>query len=172
MANRQPMPTNTPSVGQLKRAVEIAEKIETLQTELSSIFGSSSAASLKTQPAKPSQKTGKRTMSPEARARISAATRARWARVKGTANPTALKAAPAAAKPVAAKKKKGGLTDEGRARLAAMMKARWAAKRKGAGTPAKAAAGAPAAKKVRRTISPEARARMIAGAKRRWARKK
>lgn len=156
------MPTNTPSIGQLKRAVAIAEQIETLQAELASIFGGTSSASPTTQPqsAKPSQKAGRRTMSPEARARIAASTRARWARVKGTAV--------AEPKPAATPNKKGGLTPEGRARLAAMMKARWAAKRKGASAPAKPAADA----SVKRKISPEARARMIEGAKRRWAEKK
>ena len=168
------MPNNTPSVGQLKRAVEIAEKIEKLNAELASIFGSASAASPKTiTTSKPSPKTGRRTMSAEARAKIAASTRARWARVKGTANPT-LKAAPAAAKSAPVAKKKGGISAEGRAKLAAMMKARWAAKRKGVSAPAKPAKSAASApvKKVKRAISPEARARMIAGAKRRWAAKK
>ena len=110
------MPTNTPSIGQLKRAVAIAEQIETLQAELASIFGGTSSASHTTQPqsAKPSQKAGRRTMSAEARAKIAASTRARWARVKGTAV-----AAPKPA-PAATPNKKGGLTPEGRARLAAM----------------------------------------------------
>ena len=167
----KPMPTNTPSIGQLKRAVEIAEKIETLQAELASLFGGSPAALAKVTSAKPSQKSGRRTLSAEARAKIAASTRARWARIKGTGAPS-LKAAPSAAKPAAAAKKKGGLTDEGRARLAAMMKARWAAKRKGTSAPSKPAATSAGAKNARRAISPESRARMIAGAKRRWAAKK
>jgi hypothetical protein len=82
----------------------------------------------------------KRTMSSEARARISAATKARWAARR------AGKAAKAVVSPKAGKpakvKKKSGLTPEGRAKLAANMKARWAAKRAGkpaakVGTPAK-----------------------------------
>jgi len=68
----------------------------------------------------------KRTMSPEARARISAATKARWAARR--AGKSKAKAAPKAAKPAKAKKK-GGITPAGRAKLAANMKARWAARR-------------------------------------------
>ena len=69
--------------------------------------------------AKPTEKKSK--MSPEARAKIAAAQKARWAAQKGqTASPKQSKSAP---------KKKGGMTPEGRARLAAAMKARWAAKK-------------------------------------------
>lgn len=60
----------------------------------------------------------KRGPSLEARAKMAAAAKARWAR----------RAVPAAAKPVKAGKK-SGLTPEGRAKLAANMKARWAARR-------------------------------------------
>jgi hypothetical protein len=73
-------------------------------------------------------------MSAAAKAKIGAAVKARWAKVKGTspaAKPVVTKAAPAA-KPA---KKKGGLTEEGRKKLAAAMKARWAARKK-AGAPA------------------------------------
>ncbi|MEA3189156.1 MAG: hypothetical protein QOD99_2986 [Chthoniobacter sp.] len=71
-------------------------------------------------------------MSAASRAKIAAAARARWAKVKGTSSPTP--AANSSAKKSTPKraKKKGGLTPEGRARLAASMKARWAAKRKSA----------------------------------------
>jgi hypothetical protein len=68
-------------------------------------------------------------MPPEAREKIAAAQRARWAKSKGGAK------AEKAASPKAGKrgrKKRSGLTAEGRARLAAAMKARWAARKKGA----------------------------------------
>ena len=69
----------------------------------------------------------KRTMSAEGRARISAATKARWAaRRAGKAAKAVV--APKVGKP-AKVKKKSGLTPEGRAKLAANMKARWAARR-------------------------------------------
>jgi hypothetical protein len=61
-------------------------------------------------------------MSPEARAKIAAAQRARWAKSKGSS--TVSVKAPAA-KSV---KKKGGLSPEGRAKIVAALKARWAAK--------------------------------------------
>jgi hypothetical protein len=67
----------------------------------------------------PVAKTGKRTMSPEARERIAAAQRARRAKSKGTSTAPAAKAV----------KKKGGLSPEGRAKIVTALKARWAAKR-------------------------------------------
>ena len=63
-------------------------------------------------------------ISPEGRARIAAAAKARWAKLRaGKAAPVAPAAKPAKAK------KKGGISPEGRAKLAANMKARWAARR-------------------------------------------
>lgn len=167
------MSTNTPSIDQLKRALEISEQIEKLQAEFASVFGGASSVAVTKASAKPAAKQGRGKMSPEARAKIAAAARARWAKIKGTSPAPAAKVA-------AAPKKKGGLTPEGRAKLAASMKARWAARRKGAPAPTapKAApAKAPAAKpsksaQPKRVISPEARARMIAGARLRWAAKK
>ena len=80
-------------------------------------------------------KAKKRTMSAEGRARISAATKARWA-ARRTGKAAKVVVAPKAGKP-AKVKKKSGLTPEGRAKLAANMKARWAARK--AGKPAKKA---------------------------------
>jgi hypothetical protein len=56
-------------------------------------------------------------MSPQSRAKIAAALRARWAKRKSTS-------------PGKAAVKKGGLTPAGRKRLSQLMKARWAARRK------------------------------------------
>jgi hypothetical protein len=127
------MSSSTLTIDQLKRAVAVAEQIQQLESELARLLGSSGGTPAKAAPAaKPPGKTGgrrKRTMSPEARERIAAAQRARWAKVKGTQ--PAAKAAVKAAKPA----KKGGLTPEGRAKLAAAMKARWAARRKGSPAP-------------------------------------
>ena len=75
----------------------------------------------------PIKTTNKRTMSAESRARISAATKARWAARRAGKVAKAV-VAPKAGKP-AKVKKKSGLTPEGRAKLAANMKARWAARR-------------------------------------------
>ena len=68
-------------------------------------------------------------MSAEGRARIAAAAKARWAKIKGTSGSS--DASPKAA-PKAAAGRRNGLTPEGRARLAAAMKARWADRKKGA----------------------------------------
>jgi len=58
-------------------------------------------------------------MSAAARAKIAAAARARWARIKGRGG-SAKKGA----------RQKGGLTPAGRRKLSQLMKARWAARRK------------------------------------------
>lgn len=127
------MPTNTPSISQLKRAVEISERIDQLQRELNSILGSSASAPAAAAPVLTA--TGKRRgrppkskLSPEARERIAAAQRARWAKVKGTATA----AAPAAAgKP--GRKKRGGrrtISAEARAKMAEAARRRWAALKK------------------------------------------
>jgi len=111
-----------PTLPQLKQAVSIAEQIEKLQAQLASLVGGSGpAVSAPKAASSPVIKAGKRTVSPEARARIAAAQRARWAKSKGTAKASV-------AKPV---KKKGGLSPEGRAKIVAALKARWAAKRAG-----------------------------------------
>ena len=123
---------STPSIDRLKRAVEVAEQIEKLQSELASILGNQTAVSAspvatvakvaKVATSKPAAK-GKRTMSPEARERIAAAQRARWAKSR----------AGAVAKPVAAPKAKSGkrtLSPEAREKIAAAARRRWAAFKK------------------------------------------
>jgi hypothetical protein len=111
-----------PTLIQLKEAVTIAEQIEKLQATLAGLIGGSAAVATAPKAAStPVVKTGKRTMSAEARARIAAAQRARWAKSKGASKVPA--ASPA--------KKKGKLSPEGRAKIVAALKARWAAKRAG-----------------------------------------
>lgn len=127
--------TSTPSISNLKRAIEIAEQIERLQSQLAALVGGGSAPAPAAASATAPKKTrgrrgGKRTLSPEARERIAAAQRARWAKAKGSAKPAAQPAAKAEKKG-----KKKGLTPAGRAKLAAAMKARWAARKKGAPAP-------------------------------------
>jgi hypothetical protein len=110
-----------PTLIQLKQAVTIAEQIEKLQATLSSLIGGSgSVASAPKAASAPVAKAGKRTMSAEARARIAAAQRARWAKSRGTSKA-----------PASPAKKKGKLSPEGRAKIVAALKARWAAKRAG-----------------------------------------
>jgi hypothetical protein len=65
------------SVKQLHQAANLKEKIEALEKELNQLFGSTAAAS-------PIMKSG---MSAAARAKISAAAKARWAKVKAGRDP-------------------------------------------------------------------------------------
>ena len=119
------------SSAQLRQALRLREQIETLQGKLTAILGTTAApAASSPEKAKRTggQTKGKRIMSNEARAKIAAAAKARWARTKGNT----------AASPKAStrtSKKKSGLTAEGRARLSESMKARWAARKKGAAAP-------------------------------------
>jgi len=157
--------SNTPSIANLKRAIDIAEQIEKLQAQLVALVG---GGSVPVAPAKPAavaattaptprkgRKGGRRALSPEARERIAAAQRARWAKsrvpvmapaakspapkapaAKAPAATTPAVKAPAAPAPVGKKKgKKRALTPEGRARLSALLKARWAARKKGGPAP-------------------------------------
>ena len=114
---------NTPSLIQLQRGLHIAQQIAALEAEMASIFGGLAKASpaVVTHTVKAPRKKGG--MSAAGRARIAAAQKLRWAKIKGKA--------PAAVK--AHGKKKGGITPAGRARLAASMRKRWAAARAGKG---------------------------------------
>ena len=76
-----------PSVDTLRRAGEILSEIEKLQAELVGLFGGSGAAAVAAAPKRrgrpPGSGVGKRRkMSPEARARIAAAAKARWAKYR------------------------------------------------------------------------------------------
>lgn len=90
---------------QLKHAADLKDRIESLNKELASLLGSSSAA---TKSSAPKQR---RKMSAGARAKIAAAQKARWAKVN-------------AGKPAA--KKKSKMSASAKARLSAAAKARWA----------------------------------------------
>ncbi len=71
-----------PSATQLRKAADLAEKIEKLQSELVALLGEGRAA-----PAKEGRavKKAKRTMSEEGRKRIAAAQKKRWAAAKKAA---------------------------------------------------------------------------------------
>jgi hypothetical protein len=96
------------SLDQLRRAVGIREQMDALERELSGIIGSSAAPSVR--------RGGRRTMSPEARAKIAAAQRRRWAKQKRT---SAYSAAPA-------RRGRRRMSAAARARISAAAKARWA----------------------------------------------
>jgi hypothetical protein len=152
-------PSQTPSLNQLQRAVEIAQQIEKLQTELSSLLGSqpstrSDSAATQNRGERSSGATAggsggasgggrkRRRMSPEARAKISAAASARWAKIRGTAgadsngarggSATKQKGATAATGKNSRGKKRT-LSAETRAKIAEASKRRWAEKRKATG---------------------------------------
>ena len=83
------------SVKQLKRAIVIRQRMEKLEGQLADVLGSSANG-----------QTGRRTMSPAARAKISAAQKLRWAkRGKGG--------------------RRGGMSAEGRRRLSLALRRRW-----------------------------------------------
>ena len=97
------------SAEQLRRAASIKDQIDGLQTELDRLLGSGS-----------SRLTGKRTMNASARAKIAAAQKARWAKVKGKN----------AGKPASKGRRK--MSAAARKKIAAAARARWA-KAKAAG---------------------------------------
>ena len=134
------------TTSQLNRVIAIKEQIERLQSELQSI-----AENGQTLPAVSVGK--KRGMSAAGRARIAAAARARWAKYRGSAAPSA-----------PAKKGKRRLSAAGRAAIIAGTKARWA----------KVRATAPAdtenvPRKADRRTSPAVKAKLAAIARARWA---
>jgi hypothetical protein len=99
------------TTSQLHRIIAIKEKIEKLQSQIDSLIDSS--------PAEEAPK--KRRMSAAGRARIAAAARARWAKLRATKGKTK-----------AARKTDRRMSRAVRAKLAAIAKARWA-KAKAAG---------------------------------------
>ena len=109
----------TISIDTLKEAIQIKEQIATLEARIEKLLGSGTVATVASPASSVEAPTQRRKMSAAAKAKIAAAARARWARVKGTPAPVA--------QPV---KKKGGISPEGRARIVAALKKRWAAVRK------------------------------------------
>jgi hypothetical protein len=93
---------------QLRKAATLKEKIQSLEKELGQILGSPNKAVAHAVPKK------RRKMSAAGRARIIAAQKVRWAKVKGRKS---------AAKP--AKKARRKMSAAGRAKIAAAAKARW-----------------------------------------------
>src|SRR6516165_2142972 len=93
---------------QLRRAADLKERIDSLQTQLNELLDAPATAAPSTLPRR-------RRMSAAARARIAAAARARWARIKGAAGTPA--------KPKRHFRRK--LSAAGRAALSLAAKARW-----------------------------------------------
>ena len=119
------------SVTELRKVLQIKEEIVSLESQLAALLGGRSAApaapaavkGAKRGP-KPGKRGGRRQLSPEARERIAAAQRARWAKQRGGKPAKTVVAKPG---------KRGGrrqLSPEARERIAAAQRARWAAVRK------------------------------------------
>jgi hypothetical protein len=106
-----------PSRQQLQRAIEITERIERLEAELSQVLGGSKAAAA---PASTVSAPGrkKRGMSAAGRAAIATAQRARWAAQKA-----------GSAKTAEAPKKRRKMSAAARAKIAAAQRKRWAAQK-------------------------------------------
>jgi len=92
------------SVRQLKRAITIREKIESLEGELNQLFGSQFGSI-------PSTGHGRRKVSAAGRARMAAAQKARWAKRKAVA--------------ISGNKPRRKMSAAGRAKIAAAARARW-----------------------------------------------
>ena len=117
----------TPS--QLRQAADLQERIAKLQSELIALSGGViESAPATTKPAA----NKKRGMSAAGKARIVAAQKLRWAKIKAakakTVSKPAAKPAPAA-KPSAKAVIKRNISPESRAKMAAAAKAMWAAKK-------------------------------------------
>jgi hypothetical protein len=97
--------------GQLRDAANIKDQIASLQKQLSQVLGSAPTGA-------PSGATPKRKMSAAGRARIAAAQKARWSRVKGAKAPA-----------TAAHQPKGKMSAAAKAKLSAKMRAVWAARK-------------------------------------------
>ena len=90
------MSLQLPSLAKLQQATAIVEKIQALENELAALLGNHPSTTEPKAPKAPKGKRGKRKMSPEGRARIAAAQKARWAKFKGhtaTAKPVKVKKA-------------------------------------------------------------------------------
>ena len=102
------------SAAQLRRAAELKEQIESLQDELSGLFGGAAPVNSTVTTQQPGRK---RVLSPAAIARIRAAQKLRWAAYRGAKGATYANRAPQA---------KRRMPPAARARLAAIARARWA----------------------------------------------
>src|SRR6266403_1228985 len=108
-------PTMHISTHDLEQAVAIRRQIDSLEQRLASLIGNRNrGGGVAPRATRVASRGGKR-FSAATRAKLAAAARARWARLRAGKG--------AAASP---KKKKGGLTAAGRRRLSQLMKARWA----------------------------------------------
>jgi len=102
------------TTSQLKQIIALRQKIDVLQSEMNALLGPSSSPSLP-----PVKK--RRKMSASAKAKIAAAQRKRWAKVKSE-KPGKVKLKGKPGKPVKAKRK---MSAEAKAKISAAAKLRW-----------------------------------------------
>jgi hypothetical protein len=133
---------------QLRKAADLQEKIQSLQEELGQLLGGEAST-----PAQTTEEPKKRKFSAAARAKMRAAQKARWAKIKGTAP-----------SPEPAQKPKRKLSAQGLANIRAGVAKRIAAKGK--------APAAKPVKKARKKISAAGLANIRAAQKARWAKAK
>ncbi len=143
------------SVKALEEAISIRRQIDSLERRLSSLLGSATPVST-TRPASTTRPTRSRYFSPSTRAKLAAAAKARWARLRGGTSPAPVK-------------KKGQLTPAGRRKLSQLMKARWAARRKSGGSKPAAATKTAGSRRKRGNLTPAGRKRLSELMKARWA---
>ena len=118
------------SLAQLRHAVSIKERIDGLQAELNQLLGKSDSAAPAAKAASVAAvidgRRGRK-RSPEMRARMAVAQRARWAKKKKpAAAPVKVTVATTKAAAPAARKRKRNFSPEAIARISAAAKARWA----------------------------------------------
>jgi len=157
------MNTNTPTLDQLQRGLQLAEQIATLEAEMTAIFAGNAVPTPVVAPTPEKTKSagkGRRKLSAQALANIRAAQKERWAKVKGQKEPSK------AAAPKVAAKTTRKLSPQALANIRAAQKKRWAKVEK-QNTPAKAAAPEAPVKKKRK-LAPEVRAKLAAAMKARW----
>lgn len=135
---------------QLRKAADIQEKIQSLQEELGQLLGSETST-----PAQSADAPKKRKFSAAARAKMRAAQKARWAKIKGTAPATSDKPA---------KKAKKKMSAQGLANIRAGVAKRMAAQGK--------TVSAKPAKKAENKMSAAGLANIRAAQKARWAKAK
>lgn len=168
------------SIQQLRQAASLKEQIASLEKQILELAGSSEYVAAK--PGLKAKAIKKGGMSAEGRARVAAAQKARWAKIKAGKKPV-VKVTPVA-KPVPAPiakpaKKKFTMSAAAKAKISAAAKARWA-KVKSSAKPAAAKSvpsvkpalvtkSVPAAKPAKKKISAEGIARIKAAQKARWA---
>ena len=110
------------SVQQLRQAADLKEKIAALENQLSQLLGST-APTVAVKPAAAKAPKKKGGMSAAGKARIAAAQKARWAKIKAAKPDAKAVVAVKAAQPA---KKKFTMSAAAKAKISAAAKARWA----------------------------------------------